>query len=112
MRTKDNLYNIDNYAILMQYLYLGNTITINNGIANLKIWMEDNYTIKAMNENFKELDPYNYNQEMTLENVLLAIIPYLEKQEPDEFEIFENRWKEIKAITIDNIGLNKLSERI
>ena len=58
--------------------------------------MKDVYDIKAQNLNFPQLPPYNYNNEMTLENVLLGIILQLKKQEAKEFKQFKNRWEEIK----------------
>lgn len=107
---KDNLFAIEDYATLMQYLALGYKIKINNGMAVIEIWMEDNYKIKGLNLNFGDLPPYNYETEMTLENVLLGIIPQLKKQEPEEFKTFENRWEEIKTITLDTVALNKIEK--
>lgn len=108
--TKDELYNIENYAILMQYLAIGEKITINNGLADIEIWMEDGYKIKALNLNFPNLPPYNYNSEMTLENVLLGIIPALKNQKLKEYETFENRWEEIRAFSLSTVALNKMKK--
>lgn len=107
--TKDELYNIENYAILMQYLAIGEKITINNGFADIEIWMEDGYKIKGLNLNFPTLPPYNYNEEMTLENVLLGIIPKLKSQKPKEYETFENRWEEIKELALSTVALNRIN---
>lgn len=108
--TKDELYNIENYTILMQYLAIGEKITINNGFADIEIWMEDDYKIKALNLNSPTLPPYKYDNEMTLENVLLGIIPALKNQKPKEYESFENRWEEIKALSLSTVALNKMKE--
>ena len=108
MLYKDQLFNIKNYTILMQYLAIGESIIINNGLANIEIYMKDAYDIKAQNLNFPQFPPYNYNEEMTLENVLLGIIPQLQKQEPKEFKQFKNRWEEIKTITMDTVTMNKM----
>lgn len=107
---KDELFAIEDYATLMQYLALGNKIKVNNGLANIEIWMEDDYKIKGLNLNFKELPPYDYSGEMTLENVILGIVPQLKKQEPEEFKAFENRWEEIKSITLETVALNKINQ--
>lgn len=108
--TKDELYNIENYTILMQYLAIGEKITINNGFADIEIWMEDDYKIKALNLNSPTLPPYKYDNEMTLENVLLGIIPTLKNQKPKEYKSFENRWEEIKALSLSTVALNKMKE--
>ena len=108
--TKNELYDIENYTILMQYLAIGEKITINNGFADIEIWMEDGYKIKALNLHFPTLSPYKYDNEMTLENVLLGIIPALKNQKPKEYESFENRWEEIKALSLSTVALNKMKE--
>ena len=108
--TKDELYNIENYTILMQYLAVGEKITINNGLADIEIWMEDGYKIKALNLHFPTLPPYKYDSEMTLGNVLLGIIPQLKNQKPKEYKSFENRWEEIKALSLSTVALNKMKE--
>lgn len=107
---KDDLFAIEDYTILMQYLALGYKIKVNNGMADIEIWMEDVYKIKGLNLNFKDLPPYNYSEEMTLENVILGIIPQLKEQEPEEFKTFENRWEEIKSITLETVALNKMAK--
>lgn len=107
---KDNLFAIEDYAILMQYLALGYKIKVNNGMTDIEIWMEDDYKIKGLNLNFGDLPPYNYETEMTLGNVILGIIPQLKKQEPEEFKTFENRWEEIKTITLETVALNKIEK--
>lgn len=107
---KDDLFAIEDYTILMQYLALGYKIKVNNGMADIEIWMEDVYKTKGLNLNFKDLPPYNYSEEMTLENVILGIIPQLKEQEPEEFKTFENRWEEIKSITLETVALNKMNQ--
>ena len=106
---KDELFAIEDYSTLMQYLALGYKIKVNNGLVDIEIWMEDNYKIKGLNQNFKDLPPYDYSTEMTLENVILGVVPQLKEQEPEEFKTFENRWEEIKAITLETVALNKLN---
>lgn len=105
--TRTELYSFEDYSILMQAFGLGEEITINNGIANLIIWMDKDYNILALNNNFKDLPPYNYNQEMTFKNVILGVIPQLKKQKPKEFKNFSNRWEELKTIVNNTVGFNK-----
>lgn len=108
--TSTELYSFENYSTLMQALGLGEEITINNGMANLTVWMDNDYNILALNNNFKDLPPYNYNQEMTFRNVILGVIPQLKEQKPKEFKNFANRWEELKTIVNDTVGLNKYKD--
>lgn len=106
----EELYRFEDYSILMQALGLGEEIIINNGMADLKIWMDKDYNIFALNNNFKDLPPYNYNQEMTFKNVILGVVPQLKEQKPREFKDFSNRWDEIKAIVNNTVGFNRYKD--
>lgn len=108
--TSAELYSFEDYSILMQALGLGEKVTINNGMADLTISMDKDYNILALNNNFKYLPPYNYNQEMTFANVMLGVIPQLKEQKPEEFKGFSNRWEEIKQIVQDTVGLNRYKD--
>lgn len=108
--TSDELYMFEDYSTLMQALGLGEEIIVNNGMADLKIWMDKDYNILALNSNFKDLPPYNYNQEMTFRNVVLGVVPQLKEQKPKEFKNLANRWEELKTIVNDTIGLNKYKD--
>lgn len=108
--TSDELYMFEDYSTLMQALGMGEEIIVNNGMADLKIWMDKDYNILALNSNFKDLPPYNYNQEMTFRNVVLGVVPQLKEQKPKEFKNLANRWEELKTIVNDTIGLNKYKD--
>lgn len=108
--TNTELYSCENYSILMQALGLGEEITINNGMADLTVWMDNDYNILALNNNFKDLPPYNYNQEMTFRNVILGVIPQLKEQKPKEFKNFPNRWEELKQLVNDTVGFNRYKD--
>lgn len=110
-QTRDKLFVIENYSILMQYLAIGNNIVINNGVTDIDVWMDQDFNIFALNLDFKGLPPYNYSAEMTLKNVIFGIVPQLKKQK-SEFKKFENKWEEIKVIMSDTIGFNKYKEFI
>ena len=108
--TSDELYMFEDYSTLMQALGLGEEIVVNNGMADLKIWMDKDYNILALNNNFKDLPPYNYNNEMTFKNVILGVIPQLKEQRPREFNNFASRWEELKTIVNDTVGLNRYKD--
>lgn len=108
--TSDELYMFEDYSILMQALGLGEEIIVNNGMADLKIWMDKDYNVLALNNNFKDLPPYNYNEEMTFKNVILGVVPQLKEQKPREFKNFSNRWEELKTIVNDTVGLNRYKD--
>lgn len=113
LKTKDMLFRIEDYSILMQALGLGHRITINNGFADLEVYMDEDLNIKALNMNFPDLPPYNYNEEMSLKNVILGVIPQLEKQ-PASGEFnggFTSRWAELKTITNDTVGFNRFKAK-
>lgn len=107
MRAKDILKLIQEYSIFMKYLYLDkeHTITYNNGITNLKLTMNDNLEVYAENESFSNTTPLYYSSELTLSNVL-RIINKLKQQKPEQYNSFNNRWEEIKNITMTNLLLN------
>lgn len=109
LQTKDELFMFEDYSILMQALGLGYTILINNGMAKIKVFMDKDYNLKGLNLNFPNLEPYNYNDEMTFPNVILGVIPELKKQPAIDFPSrFKNRWEELKGLTLDIVGLNKI----
>lgn len=113
LKTRDMLFRIEDYSILMQALGLGHKIIINNGFADLEVYMDEDLNIKALNMNFPDLPPYNYNEEMSLKNVILGVIPQLEKQ-PASAEFsggFTSRWAELKTITNDTVGFNRFKEK-
>lgn len=110
LETSDELYMFEDYSILMQALGLGEEIVINNGLADLTIWMDEDYNILALNNNFKDLPPYNYNQEMTFRNVVLGVVPQLKEQKPKEFENFSSRWGELKTMVNVTVGFNKYKD--
>lgn len=108
LQTKDELFSFEDYSTLMQALGLGHTITIDNGLAKIKIFMDKDYNLKGLNLNFPHLPPYNYNEEMTFPNVILGVIPQLKKQPAIDFpNTFKNRWEELKTQTLDTVNFNR-----
>lgn len=112
IQTKDQLFLIEDYSTFMQALSLGHEVVIDNGMTKIKLSMDEDYHIKGLNLNFPNLPPYNYDEEMTLHNILMGIIPQLKNQKPIEFpNTFKNRWEEIKKQTLDEVAMNRISKQ-
>ena len=116
MRTIDGLYIIDDISILIKYLYMNEnaSITIENSIGiKSKITLDDQFNFKR--EIINGVIPgqiFNSNSEFTVE-FMKDVIGYLKEQPPEEFpNYFKTRWDEIKNITANNIGLNKLKGKL
>ena len=111
MRTKDLLYKIDEYRIFMQYLYANkdHKITVNNGVAALELYMDDDLEIYAKNLIVPNAPPLFYSSELTLANVLFKIIPYLKTQK-SQYKTMENKWEEIRTISLEHFALNKMQD--
>lgn len=107
IRDKDTLYRIEDYSILMQALALGERIRVNIGRGDIEIFMGEDLELYAKNLSFPSLPDMLYSEELTLPIVILGIVPKLQKQEPEEFGRFANRWEEIKTIVNDTVGHNK-----
>lgn len=113
MRTKDTLMAMENIALLCQYLYMSeeHSITFNNGITDLTIRMADNLSVMCKNIRFQDLPESNWTDNFTPLNCL-NIIENLKTMPAEEYkESFENRWEEIKSITLHNLALNRDSGR-
>ena len=110
VQDKNTLYNIENYSILMQALALGERIRVNVGRGDIEIFMGEDLELYAKNLSFPSLPDMLYSEELTLPIVILGIVPKLQKQEPEEFKNFANRWEEIKTLVNDIVGHNKFSD--
>lgn len=110
IQDKDTLYNIEDYSILMQALALGERIKVNVGRGDIEIFMGEDLELYAKNLAFPSLPDMLYSEELTLPIVILGIVPKLQKQEPEEFKNFANRWEEIKTLVNDTVGHNKFSD--
>lgn len=109
------LFSFDDIPILLQYLYMSeeHKILIHNAInVPLEIFIvtdeKNNISFGCRNLNFPELPPMNYTDDAHPET-LLRIISQLKKEKAVQFpQRFDNRWEEIKEITLTNLSLNKL----
>lgn len=110
IQDKDTLYRIEDYSILMQALALGERIKVNVGRGDIEIFMGEDLEVYAKNLSFPSLPDMLYSEELTLSMVVLGIVPKLQKQEPEEFKNFANRWEEIKTLVNDTVGHNKFSD--
>ena len=92
-------------SYLYQYLWMdkNNTITFNNGLADLTIRMKDSYFITVKNGNYPDLGETSYMDMLYPEN-LMGIIDYLKHQDGRGFK---NKWEEIKAWVISSRILSK-----
>lgn len=110
IQDKDTLYSIGDYSILMQALALGERIRVNVGRGDIEIFMGEDLELYAKNLAFPSLPDMLYSEELTLPIVILGIVPKPQKQEPEEFKNFANRWEEIKILVNDTVGHNKFSD--
>ena len=111
MRTVDTLFELEEIPILWQYLYMSEDhyITVDNGITKLEIRMRENCSFHAKNLNFPDLPDLEYTDMMVIPN-MLGIIDQLKNVPPIEFKNeFKSRWEELRAITIANVGQNKMN---
>lgn len=98
---------------LMQYLYMSehHRITIDNGVTKLEIRMTDGCNFAVKNLRFPTHPEMNYNDMMTIPN-MLGIIEQLKTVPAVEYPTcFANRWEEIKTITTTNVAQNKMNQR-
>ena len=104
MRTKDNLLGLHNISILFQYLYMSKDhyFIYNNGLTDLKVYMDDNFYIWTINLKYPDLAPMRQDYSV---NTWLAIIDKLKEAKPIR-SYFENAWEEIFKITEANMFLN------
>lgn len=95
MRTKTNLNKLDDLKILYEFLYMdeNNSITYNNGFADLEIKMDENFNLKAKNLNTGGGTEIFFNQEMDIPRTV-GIINIL-KETPAQISKCGNRWEEI-----------------
>lgn len=115
MRNNMTLFSFDDIPILLQYLYMSeeHKILIHNAInVPLEIFIvtdeKNNISFGCRNLNFPELPPMNYTDDAHPET-LLRIISQLKKEKAVQFpQRFDNRWEEIKEITLTNLSLNKI----
>lgn len=110
MRTKDTLKEFSDIALLLQYLYMdeNNTITVNNGLVDIKLRMDEDFKIFCKNMNFPDVPEMNWSENFTPSGCL-GVIDKLKETPPAEYnEKFKNRWEEIKTITLHNMALNRI----
>lgn len=110
MRNVDTLIELEDIAILFQYLYMNEEhfITVDNGVTKLEIRMRENGSFHAKNLNFPDLPDLEYTDMMVIPN-MLGIIDQLKNVPPVEFKTeFKSRWEELRTITLANVVQNKM----
>ena len=113
MRNVSTLLDLEEIPILWQYLYMNpdHYVTVDNGVTKLEIRMRENCSFHAKNLNFPDLPDLEYTDMMVIPN-MLGIIDQLKHVPPTEFKIeFKSRWEELRAITLTNIGQNKMYQK-
>lgn len=120
MENIQDIIALEDYKILMQYLALGNTITIPDTISDIEINMSKEYTIEAtylefnnmkyvyldIDELVRGVAPSIYTKELTVCDIINNLIPKLKLEEPLHKcgTHYKNRWEEIKYITQKEIN--------
>ena len=113
MRTKENLFEMENITILLQYLYVNpeHKIKYNNGLTTFEIYMDENFEIYAKNLKFENLPPLYFTETFNVPYIL-GLIEVLKDVKPDMEDTFKNKWEEISSITKSNLGLNRLKWKL
>lgn len=108
MRNKEVLIQgFEEIKTLLQYLYMSDehSITVNNGMTDLKIFMDDDGNLKSQNMTFPDVPPIKI--EFTVLN-LFGFIEQLKEQNPTlDYGNFGTRWNEIEKICKANVALNE-----
>lgn len=120
MENIQGIIALEDYKILMQYLALGNTITIPDTISDIEINMSKEYTIEAtylefntmryvyldIDELVRGVAPSIYTKELTVCDIIHKLIPSLKLEEPLHKcdTRYNNRWEEIKYTTQKEIN--------
>lgn len=108
MRTKDNMLKIYDAMIVMQYLYSGHELTFNNGLAELTLTMNENFTVFCKNANFPDHEPYPHTDMMTLPYIVNVVEVLKETPPSKEFtDSFDSKWDEIKTVWASESVLNE-----
>lgn len=105
MRTREVLVKgFEEVKTLMQYLYMNgeHQIKIPNGLTTLCLSMDENMEII----NYDSYLAFKHKRPMELAEWFSCVEQL--KQQPSDYEHgqFQNKWEEIKAITLMNVALN------
>lgn len=81
-------------------------VIVNNGLADMRIRLDEKLDAWCQNLSFPHLPEIRYNDHLAPEGCL-DIIWMLQQVPAVEFpDRFQNRWEEIKTITMGNLALN------
>ena len=108
MRSKTILMELEDIRVFYQFLYMDseNRVTVNNGLTDLEIRLDENLQFYCKNLSFPDLPDMGYSQQMTL-SCCLGVIDRLKEQKPKQFpNAFNSLWDEIKDITLATMALN------
>lgn len=108
----NGIRSLDEVNTLLKYLYLSEDHFVEFEDAmhiRFKLWMKDDSTlVRKMLNGFTDMEftSDNFNHKL-----LMGIIAQLKKQPASEFpDNFENRWEELKEMTMANLALNEMHQ--
>lgn len=112
MRNKETLLEgFEDLKILLQYLYMddSHTIVFSNGLTDLSIKMTDDFHFQCDNLQFPDCPSISFDSQMTV-GYMFGVIDTLKHTPAVQFpESFDNRFDEIKTMTMGNLALNKMN---
>lgn len=103
MKHKDNFQAFKDIATLYQYLYAGNKVKFDGGMAILELSMTEDMTVLVHNTNFPEFAPQPST--FSLEH-MVRIIGILRAMPSTYPTMFETYWEEIKEIAAAHVVLS------
>lgn len=93
----------DDMKTILQYLYLGNTLTVTNEIGvSLELSVSDSGILCQKNLNYPQYGRSPWSENMTIENAM-GIVEQLSERPAMLKMNFSNMWEEIKAIVELNL---------
>lgn len=107
------IYALDEVNILLKYLYLSEDhfVEFKNKIGvRFKLWMKDDSTlVRKMINGVTDME---FTSDDINHKTLMGIIAQLKEQPASMFpDSFENRWDELKDLTMVNLALNDTHQR-
>lgn len=108
MRTKEHLlHTFNDVKILLQYLYMDekHTITVSNGITDLRIKLNEDFTAQAMNLSFPELG-YSYRP-MDFREWYGCVKQLKNMPSTSPMFVGKTAWEEIADTTFVNLAFNE-----
>lgn len=99
-RNPEVFAEFDDMRMVLQYLYMNaeHTISFNNGMTDLTIWMNEHCSVICRNDEYPDLPPTDFREMFTID-YCLALVDLL-KREQAEF------WNHLKMTVALHAGLH------